>query len=94
MEALAAKMPVVASTHACDGHLLQDKEHLYIARDDAEFVEKICAILESPEVGQEIGSRGFEFARQNFCHKSRIRAIEACWQELLRSDSSNLALFV
>ena len=65
-EALAAGIPVVASTVAAEGTGLTDRMHVHIADDPASFAAAIIYLHENNEYWDHLSRNGNNFIRENF----------------------------
>ena len=66
MEAMGAGLPVVASDIAAHRAFLRPGETGFLARDPAEFSEKISILLGDPDLRSRVGQRARETVRSEF----------------------------
>jgi O-antigen biosynthesis protein len=57
-EAMAAGLPVVATTIGCQGLNVASGDHCLVADEGPVFAENVVRLLANPELGEQIGRRG------------------------------------
>lgn len=77
LEAMAAGVPVVATSLACQGLTVQDGTHLRIADDDAAFAAALVETLRAP--GKRAGA-----ARRYVCSRHDWDAVTAAYEAVYR----------
>lgn len=70
LEAMAARVPVVATSKAAEGLPFHDGEHLLIANDPGSFVESVRRVIVDSRMHEKLGSRGHQAVREHFDWKT------------------------
>jgi len=66
LQAMAAGVPVVATTLGCEGVAATPGEHLLVADPPADFARSILALLASPELGAGLARRARPFVEAHY----------------------------
>jgi len=79
LEAMAAGLPVVTTSHVNNGLSAEDGRHLIIADEPQSFAGAVVRLLRDPELRRRIGDEGREFVLRNYRWEDvadRMRLIE------------------
>ncbi len=76
LAALAMGKPVVASSLSIEGLDLQDRTHLLIADDPAEFAERVIGLIREPARAEAMGKRGQEAVLTRYSWEHSARTLE------------------
>lgn len=79
LEAMAAELPVVTTSHVNAGLEAEHGKHLVVADDAAQISEAILALLRDPQERRRLGRAGRDFVLQNYRWEdvlNRVNAIE------------------
>jgi glycosyltransferase involved in cell wall biosynthesis/coenzyme F420-reducing hydrogenase beta subunit/polysaccharide pyruvyl transferase WcaK-like protein/lipopolysaccharide biosynthesis regulator YciM len=92
-EALAAGIPVVASTVAAEGTGLTDRMHVHIADDPASFAAAVIYLHENNEYWNHLSRRGNSFIRENYTPDAVAETVLSLFarKEIQRQVSSRTA---
>jgi len=87
IEAMALSKPVVVNRIGGIDELIQDGEHgLIVSEDDPQiFVEKICFLLENPNIRQKMGGHGYVRSR-DFDFGNVIKKTATLYAQLIRKS--------
>jgi len=87
MESLSAGMATVATSVACSGLGVRNRQELIIADEPQEFASAVISLLEDKNLRTELGSCGASFAMDNFDYKKRVQELEHAWSELIGDEN-------
>lgn len=74
MEAMAAKLPVIATNVGGNPEIVNEKNGFLIEpMKVAPLAERISYLLENPKIGEEMGNNGYELVRRRFNFKRMIK---------------------
>ena len=80
---MSSKIPVVCSDIGENLNIINDKINGFLASDTDEWVEKISYLIESPDLRNEMGKKGFDFVKTNY-------SIKNCLNQLFEVISESL----
>ena len=83
LEAMAAGIPIVATSAALSGIGMRNGEHCLVADDGRDFAAAIDRVLRDPQAAYQRASRAREYLAANFSS----RVLEHKWEQVLRSVS-------
>ncbi|GAB1370044.1 glycosyltransferase family 4 protein [Candidatus Kapaibacterium sp.] len=84
LEALAMKIPVVASPIAAEGINKTKENGVKIAETESEFVDHISNIIENPDLIRMLGENGRNFVLENYNWEKSIKIISDSYKLLLK----------
>jgi glycosyltransferase involved in cell wall biosynthesis len=77
LEAMAMGKPVVATRAACRGVEAAEGEGVLSADGPEEFARQTVRILQDPELGADLGSRGRRFVERRYVWDDQLAHLEA-----------------
>jgi glycosyltransferase involved in cell wall biosynthesis len=85
LEAMAARLPVIATNVGGNPEIVQDGKTGFLvpARDPNALSEAMSRVLASPELGVQLGQAGYERVARNFSLASTVRQTEDLYNDLL-----------
>lgn len=83
-DAMALGIPVVTTPYGNEGIGAKEGEAILIARNDAEFAEKVCALLRDPALRARIGESARADAAARFAPDAVFGGLEAALVEIAR----------
>jgi glycosyltransferase involved in cell wall biosynthesis len=91
IEAMACKVPVVATAVGGVGDLITEGETGCLAKsnDEKELTEKIKFLFENPEKSHYIVTRAFEFAHGHYHYDRLINQVDRLYQTLLKNPGAH-----
>jgi len=66
LEAIAAGVPIVATSIGCEGLPFRDKEHCLIADDPRSFASACLDVLNNPIAASDRAKKAYELVKQLF----------------------------
>jgi glycosyltransferase involved in cell wall biosynthesis len=88
LEAFAAGIPVVSTTHGAAGREYEAGRHHLIADDAVSFSAAVETLLTDDELAERLAREGMELARAKYDWKWVAAAIEADYAELIKKPRS------
>jgi len=88
LQAMAAGVPVVATTLGCEGVAATPGEHLLVADRPADFARSILALLASPELGAGLARRARPFVEAHYDWRALAPRLEDLY---LRASAASRA---
>jgi alpha-maltose-1-phosphate synthase len=84
MEAMAAGLPVIATTLPQISEVVIDGETGFVVRpgDRNELAKKIQVLMDNPSLGLEMGAKGRKIAEQRFDSKLNFQRLESIFREV------------
>lgn len=82
LEYLAAGLPVVSTNKGAEGLLAVDKETIFYAESEEEFIEAIERILKHPDQSLQVGLRGMGIIVKHFAWPVVIKEFNDCLEGL------------
>ncbi len=91
IEAMACKVPVVATAVGGVGDLITEGETGCLAKsnDEKELAEKVKFLFENPEKSHYIVTRAFEFAHRHYHYDRLIDQVDTLYQTLLKNPGAH-----
>ena len=84
LEAMAARLPVVAYNVGGNAELVNDQRGFLIdAKNESSFVDAILRLLSDAQLRKELGESGWRFVRENFSIDRAKRSYEELYRTLL-----------
>ncbi len=83
LEAMAMKMPIVASRKSCEALKVKHMEHLLLADNPKEFINGISELLEKEELRQEIANNARKLVEKEYSWENTINIIENAYKEAI-----------
>jgi glycosyltransferase involved in cell wall biosynthesis len=83
LDAMAAGLPVVATSQGNEGIGAISEEEIIVADDPAEFAQRTIELLKDGDRRKTMGQKGLDFVRRNFSWNQIIGRLEAVYQECL-----------
>jgi len=80
LQFMALQMPVVTSPVGVNTTIIADGENGYLATSDDEWFERLCALIESPDLRRQIGAAG----RQTVVERYSVASQSDTYLRLLR----------
>ncbi|NMC75361.1 MAG: glycosyltransferase, partial [Geobacteraceae bacterium] len=93
-EALAAGIPVVATSVASEGTGLVDRVHLHISDDPVAFAAAIIHLHENTTYWNHLSKNGHEFIRATYSPEAVGAAVNRLFQSLAETEHDSTARFV
>ncbi len=85
LEAMAMKLPVVASPVSAEGIEASTEDGLFIAKNKTEFIEMITMLLNNDDLRLNSGIKAREFILKNHSWKENISIIKEQYQKIIGS---------
>ena len=76
LEAMASGVPVVASPYALGGIEIIENEHLFIARDEHEFAEKVVHLLSNKKLRRQIARNARSLVEKKYTWERSVEMLE------------------
>jgi len=83
LEALACKLPSVATSLALQGIKGINKNHIKIANKKEQFIDKIINLIEDEKYRNIIAENGHEFIMENYSWESNTQKLVQVWEDVL-----------
>lgn len=84
IEAMAMKLPVLATSVAAEGINARPENGLIICNDEKEFSEKILELTKNPVLIKELGENARKFSLANFSWKSNVNIMIENYKKLAK----------
>ncbi len=84
LEAWALGLPVVSTTVGCEGLDAEDEATVLVADDADGFAQACIRLLRSSDMGVEMATRAFEFARPRYDWEALAPRLEAAISDASR----------
>jgi len=86
LEAMATSVAIVASNLDGMREILRDGENaaLVLAEDSAQFVQRVCELIEQPALKDKLAVAALEAARQKYCARTMAGKVEEIYARYLR----------
>jgi glycosyltransferase involved in cell wall biosynthesis len=88
LEALACACPSVATTLACQGTSVRDREHLLVADDVEAITRAVLELLDQPDRAARLGTAGRAYVVDNHSWASAARAFERLYEEAIEESDA------
>ena len=82
LEAMAAGLPVVATSKGCEGLVVKDGEHLLIADEAGSFAEAVHKILNDAGLGKSLACNARTLVETKYSWEKIVREMEKLWSEI------------
>jgi len=92
LDAMAAGLPVVATSQGNEGVGAIAEEEIIVADDPVEFAERTIALLKDGHRRKAVGQKGLDFVRRNFSWSQIIENLEAVYQQCIPPSNSSVRL--
>ena len=83
LQYMALEIPTVMSPVGVNTGIIQDGINGFLAASDEEWIEKLSALIASPDLRQRMGSAGRTTVEQNYSFDAWKEKYVACFEELL-----------
>lgn len=84
LQAMAAGVPVVATTLGCEGVAATAGEHLLVADQPADFARTVLELLSSPELASRLAERGRRFVEATYDWRVLARPLDDFYTATVR----------
>lgn len=89
LEAMALGLPVVASPIAAEGIKANEKNGLFIANNQEEFIKYISYLIDNPDISKQLGVASREFIIKHYSWAANVKIIYDIYSQLINKYESN-----
>ncbi len=85
LQYMSIGIPAVMSPVGVNTEIIQDGVNGYLAATESEWIEKLSALIESPELRERIGQNGRKTVEEKYSYNAWKEKYVECFEELLAS---------